>query len=277
MMILVMTATTPALAQGGFPDGNGGNTDPGTQEGYDVEDYINQEQGGGSEVDFWATDDDVNDSGSSGLGDVVGNLGVQANIGELMNHPVVRQLTAIVGKLVTGMAIITVIWMVVGSGLDIIYIMVEPSRRFLNKEEAMGGNRGGMGMGGMGMGAQGSTGKTYHQLISAEARRIVAAAEGSAIGGNRGGMGGGMGMGGMGMSSMGGMNPQQAQTQAGAVSHPIKTYIKLRIKGYVWAVIAIVVLLFNFGFSISIGEKLADIIILVIVTIFKLITSMFGM
>lgn len=196
------------------------------------------------------------------LGEVADSLAIEDTIASTMHEPWVQSIVEIVGRLISISVILIVLWMLVGTGLDIMYIMVEPSRNLLHRGQQQQG-RGGMGMPG-GMGLQGGgAASTAMLFISIEARRLVQEAEATAQGGGMGGIGGGMGM-------MGG-GAQQPQAQP---KHPIRKYIHLRAKAFIALMIAIVLLMFN-TFIFDIGTQLANILIYLIIAIFDIIVAIF--
>lgn len=141
--------------------------------------------------------------------------------------------------------------------LDLLYIGVPFTRKFLNPEygQSQGGGMGGMGMGGMGMGGMGMGGGQPQQsrklqLISDEAKQATALLTGGQSQG--GGMGmGGMGMGGMGM--MGGMGGQQEPPKTRSV---IIDYFKKRL--FFLILFGIVFVLFSTTFFFDTGIKLGN-------------------
>lgn len=141
-------------------------------------------------------------------------------------------IVALIGK-ATGVIILLVdalIFLV--TALDLLYIAVPFTRKYLNPANLQqgGGMMPGMGMGarmGMGMsmggGAQGTVDPNAHKWVSDEAVAAIMMSQPQQQGGMTGGMGMGMGMGGY-----GGMQQQQPQQQQSTKS-TITTYFKKRI------------------------------------------------
>ena len=141
-------------------------------------------------------------------------------------------IVALIGK-ATGVIILLVdalIFLV--TALDLLYIAVPFTRKYLNPANLQqgGGMMPGMGMGarmGMGMsmggGAQGAVDPNAHKWVSDEAVAAIMMSQPQQQGGMTGGMGMGMGMGGYG----GMQQPQQQQQQS--TKSTITTYFKKRI------------------------------------------------
>lgn len=141
-------------------------------------------------------------------------------------------LTALIGKGIGLILLITNSLVFFITALDLMYIAVPFTRRFLNPSNIQqgGGMLPGMGMsmgGGAGMGASGGSNPSAHKWVSDEA--VAALMEGGQRGAQGGvPMGGGMGMG-MGMSSMGGMGGMQQQSQPQSTKSIISIYFKKRV------------------------------------------------
>lgn len=142
------------------------------------------------------------------------------------------------------------------TALDIMYISVPFTRKFLNPEMAQGGAQGGMGMGmrgGMGMGMQGAQGGGGgHRWVSDEAVQALQAS-GMAQGGAQGAMGGGMGMGGY-----GGMNAMGAQQEQSGTKSTIFAYLKKRM--FFLIVFAITSTILLSSILLDCGLNLADLL-----------------
>lgn len=182
---------------------------------------------------------------SDWISDQRGMTGEQLNVAEKTLTPV----TNIIGYIVGGVFVLTVVFIFLMTAVDLLYIAFPPIRPLLfpggSQQGGMGmggapmaggyggygrGGYGGMGMSGM---AQGGTGKVGHQWISDEAVQCAALMGGAQT--QQGSpMMGGMGMG---MGMMGGQQQEPMSTKS-----VIMTYFKKRLVFMILFAIAAIVL-----------------------------------
>lgn len=198
-----------------------------------------------------------------GEGGILGNLpeGEEQDIGDILgNQPgmspeqlqrasdTLSPVTNFIGYIVGILVVLAIAFVGVVTALDLLYIAVPFTRKFLYKAgtDGTGGFTGGYGAGGYGMrggmamGVGGATGATTKptQWVSDEAVACAAMLGGSAQ--SVGSMGGaGMGMGGMGMGMGGAMAGQQ---QNMTVKSVIWMYLKKRAFFLIILMVAIMVL-----------------------------------
>lgn len=198
---------------------------------------------------------------------VLGNLpdGEEQDIGDILSQQpgmtaeqlqkasdTLSPVTNFIGYIVGVLVILAIAFVGVVTALDIMYIAVPFTRKFLYKAgtDGTGGFTGGYGAGGYGMrggmamGVGGATGATTKptQWVSDEAVACAAMLGGSAQ--SVGPMGGaGLGMGGYGMGGMGGMGgAMAAQQQNITVKSVIWMYLKKRAFFLIVLMVAIMVL-----------------------------------
>lgn len=186
------------------------------------------------------------DQNAQVLVNIVSTMNVQGSLTQALNLPFVQSILKLIGLFAAIVVIFIVAFLVLQTVFDIVVILFPVTRNKLMgiSTQSSGGMGMGMGMGrpgGMGMGSQ----PQGRQWVSQDVVTII-----NQIGGTQGGPGGMGRPGGMGM----GMGGQQSQPKT---KHILNQYFRVRSKTFVWVVILITIIIFNFTLF-NIGYVLAN-------------------